>query len=220
MNNDNLSLNLIAIAIFLMTLSSLLSPILNISPFIPAIATFSILSLITVDTLALQNKGITILLELLSSGNVERKQRILHHEAGHFLVAYLLEIPVTGYALTAWESLKQGQPGIAGVRFAPIELNSKIISDRYCTVWMAGIAAEMLIYGNAQGGTDDREKFTLVLMNLKQKDITTEQRWSIMQAKNLIEQHQIAYQELVKSMEQKKSVAECYQILKKYNTPI
>ncbi|MBD1941800.1 ATP-dependent Zn protease, partial [Coleofasciculus sp. FACHB-712] len=41
------ALNLIAIGVFAMTLSSLLGPMLNISPTIPAIATISILGLAT-----------------------------------------------------------------------------------------------------------------------------------------------------------------------------
>ena len=42
------SLNLIAISIFIMTMSSLLGPIFNLSPLVPAIATFSVLILATI----------------------------------------------------------------------------------------------------------------------------------------------------------------------------
>lgn len=48
------ALNLFAILVFVMTLSTLLGLMLTISPYLPAIATFSLLGLATVDTLTWQ----------------------------------------------------------------------------------------------------------------------------------------------------------------------
>ncbi|MEQ9355418.1 hypothetical protein [Coleofasciculus chthonoplastes] len=60
------TLNVIAIGIFGMTLSALLTPIFNIPPAIPALATFGILGLVTVDSLSFQGKGTTVLLDWLA----------------------------------------------------------------------------------------------------------------------------------------------------------
>lgn len=60
----------------------LVGPLLSISPFIPATITFILLSLVTVDTLAWGNQGTNLFLNLFLSE--EQKQRIIHHEAGHF----------------------------------------------------------------------------------------------------------------------------------------
>ncbi len=214
-------LNLIAIAIFTMTISCLLSPILNISPFIPAGATFGILGLVTIDTLSLNNRGVTLLLDLFASA--EQRQRVIHHEAGHFLTAYFLGIPITGYTITAWEAIKQGHYGRGGVIFDTQELTEKpfklqdmrLTLDRLSTVWMAGIAAEKLVYDNAEGGQEDLQqlRIALDLAGLPPKSYKQKERWAQLQATNLLNRHQESYQALVVAMENRKSVAECCNVI-------
>ena len=214
-------LNIIAIAIFTMTLSSLLSPILNISPFIPAATTFGILGLVTIDTLSFKNRGVTLVLDLFAS--TEQRQRVIHHEAGHFLTAYFLGIPITGYTLTAWEALKQGHYGRGGVIFdtqevttTPFELEKmRLTLDRLCTVWMAGIAAEKLVYNTAEGGQEDLQqlRMALNLAGLSPQSYKQKERWGQLQATNLLERHPQSYDALVKAMEARKSVSECCRVI-------
>ncbi len=214
-------LNIIAIAIFTMTLSCLLGPILNISPFIPAATTFGILGLVTVDTLSLNNRGVTLLLDLFASA--EQRQRVIHHEAGHFLTAYFLGLPITGYTLTAWEALKQGHYGRGGVIFDTQELTEKpfqleerrLTLDRLCTVWMAGIAAEKLVYETAEGGQEDVQqlRMALGLAGLSPQAYGQKERWAQLQATNLLKRYQQSYEALVTAMEARKSVAECYRVI-------
>ena len=213
--------NLVAIAIFSMTLSCLLSPMLNISPFIPAGATFGILGLVTIDTLSLNNRGVTLLLDLFASD--QQRQRIIHHEAGHFLTAYFLGIPITGYTITAWEAIKEGRYGRGGVIFDTQELTEKpfklqemrLTLDRLSTVWMAGIAAEKLVYDTAEGGEEDRQqlRMALNLAGLSPQSYTQKERWAQLQATNLITRHQTAYEALVIAMKEKKSVTECCRVI-------
>ena len=220
------ALNLIAIGIFSMTLSALLGPMLNIPPTIPAVATFSVLSLATLDTLGFQGKGVTLLLDWLAGTRSEHRDRILKHEAGHFLTAYLLGIPITGYTLTAWEAFKQGQPGLGGVTFDtqqlspnPLALSEmRLTLDRFCTVWMAGIAAETLAYGDAEGGLEDRQKLRSLLTTFgySESDCPLKERWAILQAQTLIQNNQASYEALIEAMKQRASVAECYQIVQQY----
>ena len=211
------ALNLIAIGIFTMTLTTLLGPIMNISPFIPASITFGILSLATVDTLTWKSRGVSLLLDLFASA--EQRQRIIHHEAGHFLTAYFLGIPITGYTLTAWEVLQQGQLGRGGVSFEtealmtqPFDLNKmRLTLDRFCTVWMAGIAAEKIVHGDVLGGAEDREqlKAALILAGLPETVYSTKERWAQIQATSLLERYQKSYEALVAAMEKRASVEEC-----------
>ncbi len=155
-----LSLNLVAISVFMMTMSVLLGPLLNLSPAVPAIATVTVLGVATLDTLNWQGKGGTLLLDWIARFSPEYRSRIVRHEAGHFLVAHHLGLPVTGYTLSAWEAFRQGQSGQGGVQVDAQGLESELqqgknpfpIVDRYCTVWMAGAAAEQLVYGAIQGG--------------------------------------------------------------------
>lgn len=219
-------LNLIAISIFAITITSLLGPLFNLSPTVPAIATFSLLGLATIDSLSLQGKGSSLLLDWLGNFSPSYRIQIIRHEAGHFLVAHLLKIPVTGYTLTAWEALKQRQAGQGGVSFDDQELGLQIeqgtlssqLLDRYCTIWMAGVAAENLVYGSAEGGIDDRQKIRTVLTSLKFSGSAQEQklRWAELQARNLLQINWDAYQALVGAMQQRADVSECEQIIQQH----
>ncbi|MES1022931.1 ATP-dependent Zn protease [Gloeocapsa sp. BRSZ] len=213
------ALNLTAIAIFLMTMTALLGPMFNLSPTLPAIATFSLLGLATLDSFSLQGKGGTLVLDWFASFSPQHRDRIIRHEAGHFLVAHLLGIPVTGYALSAWEALKQKQPGQGGVSFDDTEVASQLaqgtistqLLDRYCTIWMAGVAAETLVYDRAEGGADDRQHLHTVLSSLgfSAASVELKQRFCSLQARNLLQQNWAAYEALINAMRQRADVAEC-----------
>lgn len=223
---EQTALNLIAIGVFGMTLSALLSPMFNISPAIPAVATLGVLSIATLDSFSFQGKGATLLLDWLAGATGQHRDRIIRHEAGHFLVAYLLGIPITGYTLTAWEAFKQGQPGLGGVvvdtqALSPEALtvgNMPLTVDRFCKVWMAGIAAETLVYGSTRGGTEDRQKLreALILAGRPVSEAALKERWAIRQAHTLIEEHWASYEALVSAMERRASVAECCQVIQQH----
>lgn len=210
------ALNLTAIGIFTITFSILLGPLLRIPPAVPAAVTFGILGLATIDTLGWQSRGVTLLLDTLSPA--EHRERVVRHEAGHFLAAYFLGIPITGYTLTAWEALKQGQPGLGGVNFDTSSLSVRSLPnpelrltvDRFCTVWMAGIAAEIFKYGRSEGGGEDRQKIKEALNLLgSSQSYQHKESWALLQAKSLIEKHQESYLALVEAMEKRDSVEEC-----------
>lgn len=213
------TLNLVAITIFTLVMMSLLGPLLHLSPFVPAAVTFGILGVATLDTFSWQGRAGTLLVDWVAGFSNEHRSRVLRHEAGHFLAAHLLEIPVTGYTLSAWEAFRQGQPGQGGVSFGSAELESELqqgklsaqLIDRYCTVWMAGAAAEQLVYGNAEGGADDRQKMQILWGKLKRPNSegALKERWAQLQAKSLLETNRAAYEALVAAMEQRASVEEC-----------
>ena len=218
------ALNLIAVGVFLMTMTCLLGPIFHIPPVVPAALTFGILSLATADTLSWNSRGVSLLLDLFASA--EQRQRIIRHEAGHFLTAYFLGIPITGYTLTAWEVLKQGRLGRGGVSFdteslttKPFELEKmRLTLERFCTVWMAGAAAEKLIYGNSQGGAEDRQqlKQALMMAGLPEIGYPQKERWAQLQATSLLTRHQRSYEALVEAMTDRASVEECYEVIQQY----
>jgi hypothetical protein len=216
MNSDNptdrISLNLIAICVFGMTLSSLVAPLFQVSSTVPILIIFSILVGATIDSFFLKSTAANLVLDAIAGTSPAYRERILHHEAGHFLVAYLLEIPIEGYTLTAWDSFRQGQSAVGGVIFAPptAEISAQLL-QKYCTVWMAGIAAEKLIYNRSIGGSEDRQKLRGVLFRSgkQQQEIVRQENLATLQAKTSIENNWEAYQALVTAMSKQTAVVDC-----------
>jgi hypothetical protein len=220
---SQLSFNLLAIAVFVITMSAVLGPLVHLSPVVPAIAVAGAMGLATLDNLGWQGQGLTLLLDWLAGFSAEHRTRVAQHEAGHFLVASLLDIPVTGYTLTAWKALRQGYPGQAGVRFDTQELEAELqqsrlsaqLVDRYCTIWMAGIAAESLLYDTVEGGGDDRTKLRQVLsqLGLPNREIQQKERGAILRAQTLLKEHRATYDALVEAIAEHASVSDCTAII-------
>ncbi len=219
MNSDNptkqISLNLVAICIFGMTLSSLVAPLIQVSSTIPILIIFAIVVITTVDGLILKSILATLILDAIAGTSSAYRQRIIHHEAGHFLVAYLLGIPITGYTLSAWESFRQGRSAQGGVMFAPPQTDISSQLQHYCTVWMAGIAAENLIYDRAEGGNEDRQKLRgiLFIAGNQQQEIIRQENSATLQAKTLIQTHWEAYQALVIKMSERATLDDCFETI-------
>lgn len=218
------TLNLLAISVFAFTLLSLAGPLLNISPGAVAVMVSGCAGLVAIDRFAAKGRGGNLLIDLISRQSSEYRQRVLHHEAGHFLVAHLLGIPVQSYTLSAWEATKAGLPGLGGVVFDTAAVEADLAAgeltpqqiNHYCIVWMAGIAAETQEYGDAQGGQDDQLKLqTLYRQTAKASptlaQMNTQLRWALLQAQTLLQQQEEAYQALVKAMAARETVAECQQ---------
>ena len=223
------TLNLIAISIFVITMTSLLGPWLHVSPAVPAIATTTLLALAALDYFGWQGRGGTLLVDWFEQRSSLHRDRVVRHEAGHFLVARLLDIPVTGYALSAWDAWKQGIPGRGGVVFDDRELTaelqrgslSPVMLERYCKVWMAGIAAEQLVYDTVEGGGDDRQRLytALSLLKVSTADGTQKERGAILQARTLLQTHWSAYEALVTAMAEKATVEDCDRIISTHLEP-
>lgn len=212
------TLNLIAISIFAVTMMALLGPILNLSPAVPAVAIASLLGIATLDQVGLDGRIGHIIVDSLAWTSSEHRQRVAYHEAGHFLVATLLEIPVVDYTLSTWETWRRGLPGQGGVVFDTTALEANQDSDlalqtleRYCQIWMAGIAAEQLIYGAATGGADDCQKLYSLWQQIghSPSDSQIQQRWALLRAKNLLEKHKDTLCVLAQAMATGESVEAC-----------
>ncbi|HZG39195.1 MAG TPA: ATP-dependent Zn protease [Nodosilinea sp.] len=215
------TLNTIAVVIFGVTMASLLGPIVHLSPAVVAVFVAVWLGVFSADQLGLGGRIGDILMDTVAWASPEHRQRVLHHEAGHFLAAVLLDIPVEAYTLNTWEAWRQGIPGQGGVVFGPGDLGglshlTPQTIDRYCQVWMAGMAAEQIVYGDAQGGGDDTAALTLFWQTLGRSpnEAPLKQRWATLQAKTLIEKHRDAFEALVTAMGDRASVADCCAIVK------
>ncbi|XP_074556329.1 uncharacterized protein LOC141812196 isoform X2 [Curcuma longa] len=114
------------------------------------------------------------------------KRRVLVHEAGHLL---------TGTQF--WDEKLDNE-------HAEGRLSSTAF-DRYCMVLFAGIAAEALVYGEAEGGENDENLFrslcVLLRPPLSVSEMSNRARWSVMQSYNLLKQHKNAHKAAVKALE-------------------
>ncbi|KAK7819710.1 hypothetical protein CFP56_039599 [Quercus suber] len=77
--------------------------------------------------------------------------------------------------------------------------------DRYCMVLFAGIAAEALVYGEAEGGENDENLFMgiciLLQPPLSVAEMSNQARWSVLQSYNLLKWHKHAHRAAVKALE-------------------
>ena len=151
----------------------------------------------------------------------EYKKKIIYHEAGHFLLAYLLGIPVRGCVTNAWDARKYPDiKGQAGTIFYDPKLadelqNQKITRsslDRMSVVIMAGIAAEAIRFGKAEGGAVDEQSLVGFLTSIQPPwnilRIQGQARWAAMQAILLIKEHEKSYDALCVALEKGESVGD------------
>ncbi|KAJ0975856.1 hypothetical protein J5N97_017821 [Dioscorea zingiberensis] len=77
--------------------------------------------------------------------------------------------------------------------------------DRYCMVLFAGIAAEALVYGEAEGGENDENLFRNICLLLQPPlsiaEMSNQARWSVLQSYNLLKWHKDAHRAAVKALE-------------------
>jgi hypothetical protein len=210
--DDDADLNLLAIAIFTLTMSVLIGPVIGLSPLIPTILTVALLGLYGISTTRWGGQGSSFLMAWWQERSPQQRDRILHHEAGHFIAAHLLGIKVLGYNLSVLtdsqnhQNHQNHQPGVLGVEVDASQVRSDNL-ERYCTVWMAGIAAEEYIYQEAKGGADDIHQLREATVHLPNPQL--HQRWALLRARTLISEHQEAFTALVAQMQQNASVADC-----------
>jgi len=147
----------------------------------------------------------------------EYKEKIIYHEAGHFLLAYLMGVPVRGVVTSAVEAMKNPEiKGSAGTVFFDTKLAEEIDSqkvtrtsiDRLSIVIMAGIAAEALKYGRAEGGVSDEQALSGFLTTIQPPwgigRIQGQARWAVSQAICLLREHQDAYNALAETLKKDK----------------
>lgn len=141
------------------------------------------------------------------------KRRILVHEAGHLLTAYLMGCPIRGVILDPIVAMQMGIQGQAGTQFWDEKLENELAGgrlsstafDRYCMVLFAGIAAEALVYGEAEGGENDENLFRSICVLLQPPlnvtQMSNQARWAVLQSYNLLKWHKQAHKAAVKALE-------------------
>ncbi|KAM7261631.1 hypothetical protein ACFE04_020708 [Oxalis oulophora] len=144
------------------------------------------------------------------------QDRIARHEAAHFLIAYLLGLPVLGYSVDIGkEHVNLIDEKLEKLIYAG-QLDAKEL-DRLAVVAMSGLAAEGLKYDKVVGQSADL--FTLQrFFNRSKPSLSKEQqmnltRWAVLFAASLIKNNKAVHENLMKAMERKASVIECIQAI-------
>ncbi|CAH9073561.1 unnamed protein product [Cuscuta epithymum] len=162
--------------------------------------------------------------------------RVTKHEAGHFLIAYLLGVLPKGYTLTSLEAFKKEgslnvQAGTAFVDFEFIEeVNKGQVSatmlNRFSCIALAGVATEYLLFGCAEGGLADINQgcewlikknppVTLQLdmllrsLGFTQKKTDSQVRWAVLNTIIILRRHDNALAKLAEVMSEGRSVGSC-----------
>ncbi|XP_052191400.1 uncharacterized protein LOC127800684 [Diospyros lotus] len=146
------------------------------------------------------------------------QERIARHEAAHFLVGYLLGLPILGYSLDI---------GKEHVNLIDEKLEKLIYSgqldakelDRLAVVSMAGLAAEGLQFDKVVGQSADL--FTLQrFINRSKPQLSKEQqqnltRWAVLFAGSLLKNNKVIHEALMSAMSRKATVFECIETIEK-----
>lgn len=208
---SQIALNTVALFLFSITCLILIGPLAHIPPSVPVVLVLLALTISTGDNFAFQGRGANLFLDWFAQRSPTYRDRIVHHEAGHFLVAHLLGIPIQDYTLTAAEAMRAGYTGIGGVQLARVTLSAENLEQvkAYCAIAMAGRAAEQLNFETIEGGGDDLTWLRNQAKSLN-LNIQTYEQEAHLKAKRLIKENWDAYLRLVESMKNRASVADCY----------
>lgn len=167
--------------------------------------------------------------------NPSMTTRVTKHEAGHFLMSYLLGCPVEGCVLSTWAALKD--PRFSGrstqvsacTAYYDNDLSEQISGakpltresiDRYSIIVMGGIAAEAVEFGRADGGAGDEEALVRFLRSLNPRSgnavsqwtpelIRNQARWGATQAVLLLKEYKPCYDSLVGALERGGDLGQC-----------
>jgi hypothetical protein len=172
-------------------------------------------------------------------------QQVLRHEAGHFLVSYLLGCPVEGCVLSALAAKDDPRFAIArvtaGTSFFDPDLSDQMNGkkpltrdsiDKFSVIVMGGIAAEAICYGRADGGGGDEESLVRFLSIVAASAaaggssqprqpiwnaelIRNQARWGVAQAVLLLNTYKPAYDALVDALERGCKLGECIYAIEK-----
>lgn len=237
---EDLRLNKIDTTCFLSPVDTTLGAVrrnLQIAAIVGGVATWNTLGLNQSELLAILLAFLSIgtIDQVVNGGGVEAlivdtigqllskkyRDRVAQHEAGHFLIAYLLGILPKGYTLSSLDALKKEgaltvQAGTAFVDFQFLEevksgkLSSGTLSNFSC-IALAGVAAEYLLFGLAEGGLADIKQLDNLLKSLgfTQMKADSQIRWAVLNTVTLLRRHEQARSKLAEAMTFSKSVGDC-----------
>ncbi|XP_058216503.1 uncharacterized protein LOC131327382 isoform X3 [Rhododendron vialii] len=133
------------------------------------------------------------------------RNRVVQHEAGHFLIAYFLGILPRGYTLSSLEALKkEGSLNVqAGTAFVDFEFLEEVNAGK--------------LTATAEGGLADINKLDMLLKDLgfTQKKADSQVRWAVLNTILTLRRHEGARAKLAEAMSEGRSVGFCIDVIEK-----
>jgi hypothetical protein len=164
------------VAVLVITLLAVFGPPLGLSPWWITLAAAGALGSLTVDAARFGGRGGHLLAEALPGGD-RRLRRIAVHEAGHALAAAADALPVRRVLVGSLACLRAGLASGGCTEF-DLPAHAKLGAEdlrRWSRVLQAGTVAERLVFGESEGGADDRALLGR-LWGLSGFDVDTAQR--------------------------------------------
>ncbi|GMH33016.1 hypothetical protein BSKO_00850 [Bryopsis sp. KO-2023] len=152
-------------------------------------------------------------------------QKVAWHEAGHFLIAYFVGLLPKDYTLSAMDAIKRYRAFTvqAGTVFCDREFQQEVGSgklkstsvDRVTCVAVAGVVAEYLKFGFAEGGLNDLGQLDQLMRSLQfsQKKVDSQIRWSVINVATLLRRHAKTHEALAAEMSNGASVGSCIKLI-------
>ncbi len=194
----------------------------------PQLVSGALVAAFVADRVALRGSVLDAIARIVSPSY---RTTVINHEAGHFLVAYLLGNPLQACLLDSWSTMKDGRFNDVqgGTVFYDPELAQGMASsqltrtclDRYSIVVMAGIAAEAMVNNKVEGGSSDLSALVQLLSSLDDGKswnlprIKTQARWGVAQAFLLLREHKLEHSALCRALGQGASVGEAVMAIEK-----
>lgn len=156
------------------------------------------------------------------------RERVARHEAGHFLIAYLLGVLPASYTISSLDALQRtgaltGQQ--AGTTLVDVEWQEQMQSgqitspllDVITCVALAGVCSEYITFGVAEGGISDIMQLDSLFMSLRftQKKSDEVVRWAVLNTVTLLRSRKKALDALAEGMQARRSVGECIAIIER-----
>ncbi|KAK9803601.1 hypothetical protein WJX72_003928 [[Myrmecia] bisecta] len=151
--------------------------------------------------------------------------RVAFHEAGHFLVAYLLGLLPRRYTLSSLDAFRRYNAlnVQAGTQFCDSAFQAEVASgslsssslDKYCCIALAGVTTEYLTFGQAEGGRNDVQQLDSMLQALRftQAKADSQVRWAVLNVTSLLRKHAKTHAALAKAMDRGESVGSCIAVV-------
>ncbi|XP_022746218.1 uncharacterized protein LOC111296279 [Durio zibethinus] len=148
----------------------------------------------------------------------------IHHEAGHFLIGYLLGILPKGYKIPSMTEFWKGRFAAGSVDFAGFDslesgvhgISNKTLNNFSCVV-LGGLVAEQLQFGCIEGLHSDVDKLDKVLrwLGYSGSQVDDQVRWAALNTVSILHRHNETRSRLAEAMALGRSIGQCIDTIEK-----